>query len=139
MHSTLRLGLYGVQFTMKSHRTAFCTSPAPYEWFRMPQGAASASGCFRRSVKRVTKGLDHVVMYLDVAITFNASPTSHIRTQREFYSFLRTHDLKLSPGKARLGATELGSPERSILPAGLNADTNKVREITEPPMPTNPA
>ena len=70
-------------------------------------------------------------------LSFDASPLEHVRTLREFLSRLRKHDLKLSPSKARLGATELDFLGHSISPAGLHPDTNKVRAMTEMPMPTN--
>ena len=76
-------------------------------------------------------------MYLDDAIDFDVSPLEHVRTLRESLSRLRKHDLKLSPSKARLGATELDFVGHSISPAGLHPDTNKVRAMTEMPMPTN--
>ena len=77
-----------------------------YEVLRTPQGAATAPGCFQRLMQRVTDGLEHVLMYLDDAIVFDASPLEHVRALREFLSRLRKHDLKLSPSKPRLGATE---------------------------------
>ena len=58
-------------------------------------------------MQRVTAGLEHVLMYLDDAMAFDASPLEHVRTLREFLSRLRKHDLKSSPSKAFLGATEL--------------------------------
>ena len=88
-------------------------------------------------MQRVADGLEHVIMYLDDAIAFDASPKTHVRTLREFLSRLRTHDLKLSPSKARLGATELDFLGHSISPAGLHPDTNKVRAMIDMPMPTN--
>ena len=74
---------------------------------------------------------------LDDTIAFDASPLEHVHTSREFPSRLRKHDLQLSPSKARLGATELDFLGHSIYPAGLHPDTNKVRAMTEMPMPTN--
>ena len=67
-------------------------------------------------MQRVTDGLEHVIMYLDDAIAFDASPKTHISTLREFLARLRKHDLKLSPSKARLGATELDFLGHSISP-----------------------
>ena len=85
----------------------------------MPQGAATAPGCFQRLMQRVTNGLEHVLMYLDDAIAFDASPLEHVRTLREFFSRFRKHDLKLSPSKARLGATELDLFRTLIFTSGF--------------------
>ncbi|CAM9575887.1 unnamed protein product, partial [Sphacelaria rigidula] len=117
--------------------TASCTSSGLYEWLRMPQGAATAPGCFQCLMQRVTEGLEHIIMYLDDVIAFDASPTAHTRTLREFPSRLRTRDLKLSPSKARLGAADLDFLGHSISPAGLHPDTNKAKAMTDLPMPTN--
>ena len=76
--------------------TAFCTSSGLYEWLHMPQGAATAPGCPQRLMQRVTDGLEHVFMYSDDAIAFDASPLEHIRTLRNFLSRLRKHDLKFT-------------------------------------------
>lgn len=51
-------------------------------------------------------------------------------------SRLRTHDLKLSPSKTRLGVTDLDSLGPSTSSAGLHPDS-KARAMTELPMPTN--
>lgn len=70
-------------------------------------------------------------------MAFNASLKTHVCTLHEFSPPLRTHDLKLSLPKARLGATELGFLGQSIYPAGLHPDTNKVRVMTDMPMPAD--
>ncbi|CAM9522650.1 unnamed protein product [Sphacelaria rigidula] len=106
----------------------------------MPQGATDT---FYDYIKRLILATlartnpSHIIMCLDDAIAFDASPIAHIRTLRQFLSRLRIHDLKLSPSKPRLGATDLDFLGHSIPPAGLHPDTNKVEEMTDFPMPTN--
>ena len=93
---------------------------------------------FNASCNVLLMVLNMLSCILDDAIAFDASPKTHVRTLREFLSRLRTHDLKLSPSKARLGATELDFLGHSISPAGLHPDTtNKVRAMTDMHMPTN--
>lgn len=58
-------------------------------------------------MQRVAEGVEHVIMYLDNAITFDVSPIAYVCPLREFRSRLRAHHLKVSVPKARLGATKL--------------------------------
>ncbi|CAM9662878.1 unnamed protein product [Sphacelaria rigidula] len=67
----------------------FCTPSGLYEWLRMPQGAATAPGCLHRLMQRVTDGLEHLIMYLDDAIAFDASLKALLRTLRKLLSRLR--------------------------------------------------
>lgn len=117
--------------------TAFCTPSGLYDWLRMPQDAATVPGCFQRFMQRVTKGREHVIMYLDDGKDFDASLIAHARTLRKSRARLQMHYLSLPPSEARVGATASNFVGHSISSAVLHTDTNNVRAMAGMPMPTN--
>ena len=69
----------------------------------MPQGSSAAPGRF---VKVIIKVPDHVAVYLDDVIVFDADPSLHVANMKAFLLRLRKHNLKLSPSKATVDATD---------------------------------
>ena len=57
-------------------------------------------------INEVIKDLAQVTDNLDDVIGFDSDPTAHIKTIRAPYERLCEPNLKLSPSKARLGATD---------------------------------
>ena len=91
----------------------------------MPQGSSASPGWLVKVINDVTKGLEQVVAYLGGVMVFDSDPNAHIKTVRALFERLRTHTLKLSPSKARLGTTDddfLGHP---ISPAGARPNSEK--------------
>ena len=68
---------------------------------------------------------------------FDSDPTAHVQTIRFLFERLRKHNLKLSPSKARLGATDANFLGHSISPAGLRPNAEKVPALINMPMPTD--
>ena len=67
-------------------------------------------------INEVIKGLKQVAAYLDDVIVVDSDLVAHVRTIRSFFERLRKHNLKLSPSKARLGATDANFLGHSISP-----------------------
>ena len=74
---------------------------------------------------------------LDDVIVFDFDPVAHVRTIRSLFERLRKHNLKLSPSKVRLGATDANVLGHYIFPAGLRPNAEKVSALTDMPMPTD--
>ncbi|CAB1101076.1 unnamed protein product [Ectocarpus sp. CCAP 1310/34] len=70
-------------------------------------------------------------------ICFDEEPLGHVLNLIEFFKRLRQYNLKLSPGKARVGATHANFLDHTISPAGVSPDGVKVRALTHMPPPTN--
>ena len=102
----------------------------------MPQGSSASPGWFVKVIKELIKDLKQVAAYLDV-IVFDSDPIAHIETIRSLFERLREHNLKLSPSKARLGATDANFLGHSISPAGLRPNAEKVSALINMPMPTD--
>ena len=101
----------------------------------MPQGSSASPGWFVKVINEVTKGLEQVAAYLDDVIVFDSDPWTHVKTIRALLERLRKHNLKLSPSKARLGATDADFLGHSISPAGVRPNADKVSALTLMPMP----
>ncbi|CAB1121588.1 unnamed protein product [Ectocarpus sp. CCAP 1310/34] len=117
--------------------TAFCTPTQLFEWLRMPQGANASPSWFVKVINRVVHGLERVLAYLDDVICFDEEPLGHVLNLIEFFKRLRQYNLKLSPGKGRVGATHANFLGHTISLAGVSPDGVKVRALTHMPPPTN--
>ena len=85
--------------------TAFCTPTRLFEWLVMPQGSSGAPGWFVKVINEAIKSLATVAAYLDDVIVFDPDPSAHVLTITRLFKQLRKHNLKLSPSKAKIGAT----------------------------------
>ena len=115
--------------------TAFCAPTGLYAWLVIPRGSSALPGWFMKVVNEVTKGLAQVVAYLDDVIVFDPDPSAHAKTIRALFERLRKHIIKLSPSKARLGATDADFLGHSISSAGVRPNAGKVSVLTLMPMP----
>ena len=67
-------------------------------------------------IDEAIQGMGQVAAYLDDVIVFDFDPTAHVKTIRALFESLRKRNLKLSPSKARLGATDAIFLGHSIRP-----------------------
>ena len=117
--------------------TAFCTPTGLYECLAMPQGSSASLGWFVKVIHEVIKGLAEVAAHLDVVIVLDSDPTAHVKTVRALFERLRKHNLKLSPSKARLGATDATFLGHSISPASIRPNADKASAMIKMTMPKN--
>ena len=115
--------------------TAFCTPMQLFEWLVMPQGSNAAPGCFDKVINEVTRGLDRVVAYLDDVIVFDTDPSDHIFTVLTFSLRPRQYNFRLSPSKARLGATKANFLGHATSPASVSPNADTVTGLTDMPTP----
>ena len=108
--------------------TSFCTPTGLYEWLVMPQGSSASPVWFVKVINEVIKGLEQVAAYLNDVIVFDSDPTAHVKTMRTLFERLRTHYLKISPSKARLGATDAALLGHSISPTGVRPHAEKAKQ-----------
>ena len=101
----------------------------------MPQGSSATPGWFVKVINEVIKGLDRVAAYLDDVIVFDADSSLHVANMIFFFLRLRQHNLKLSPSKATIGATDANFLSHIISPAGVMPNAQKVEALTKMPMP----
>ena len=101
----------------------------------MPQGSSAAPGWFVKVINEVIKGLANVAAYLDDVIVFDPDPAAHVLNITELFKRLRKHNLKLSPSKAKIGATDADFLGHTISPAGIRPNASKVAALMSMPMP----
>ncbi|CAB1096864.1 unnamed protein product [Ectocarpus sp. CCAP 1310/34] len=126
------------QFTV--HRdtiplNAFVTSSGLFEWLKMPQGSSAALRWFCNVVNEVIKNFRGVASYLDDLIVFDDTPATHVGTMHALFERLRTHNLKLTPPKATIGASKADFLGHTISPDGVRLNGAKVSALTKLPMP----
>ena len=83
------------------------------------------------------KGLAQVAAYLDDVIVFDSHATAHVKKIQALFERLRIHNLKLSPSKACLRATDTKFLGHSILPAGIRPNAENVSALMKMPMLKN--
>ena len=103
----------------------------------MPQGSSAAPGWFVKVINEIIKDLANVAAYLDDVIVFDSDPPAHILTIAGLFKKLRKHNLKLSPSKAKIGATDADFLGHTISPAGIRPNVSKVAALTKMPMPSD--
>ena len=97
---------------------------------------APGQQCFARVVRQgYQRGYNELGTYLDDVIVFDSDPTAHLENMRALFESLRRHNLKFSPSKARLGATDADFVGNSISPDGVRPDADKISALTKMPMP----
>ena len=117
--------------------TAFCTSTRLFEWLVMPQGSNAAPGWFVKVISEVIKDLERVAAYLDDVIVFDPDPTAHDANIHPLSERLRKYNLKLSPAKTKLGATDADFLGHAISFSGVGRNADKVATLTKMLMPKN--
>ena len=127
---------------IKAHKstvpfTAFYTPTGLYKWPVMPQGSSASPGWYVKMINEVIKDLNQVAAYLHAIVVLVFNPIVHIQTIRSLFGHLRKHTLKLSPSKARLGATDANFLGHSFSPAVLRLNAQKVSALINIPMPAD--
>ena len=90
---------------------------------------------FGKVINKVIKGLEQVAAYLDDVKVFDSEPTAHVKTIRALFELLHKHNLKLTPSKADLGATDADFLDDFISPAGVRPNAKKASALIKMAMP----
>ena len=91
----------------------------------MPDGSSAAPGWFVKVINVVIKGLYRVTAYLDDVIVFHADPSLHVANMKDSFLCLRKHDLKFSPSKPTIGATDAYFLGHTVSPADIMPNAQK--------------
>jgi len=121
-------------------RTAFSTKQGYWEYQRLPFGLKTAPATFQRMMNSVLSGLTgtRCFVYLDGIVIYAKSLADHNTRLRELLERLRTHKLKLQPGKCEFLRKEVNYLGHQITEAGVRPDPQKVVAIEQFPTSTNP-
>ena len=83
------------------------------------------------------KDLANVAGYLDEVIVFDPDSSAHVLIITGLSNQLRKQNLKLSPSKVKISATDADFLGHTISPAGIRPDPSKVAALTRMPMPSD--
>lgn len=111
----------------------FRSNEPPRVTRRAPKGGTAPPGWSIKAIHEAIKGVGKVAGYLDDVIRFDSDLSAHGKTMRAFFERLRKHDTKLSPPRARLGATGADFQEHSVSPGGVRPNAKKVSPLTLTP------
>jgi len=121
-------------------KTPFSTKQGHWEYQRLPFGLKTAPATFQKLMNSVLSGLTgtRCFVYLDDIVIYAKSLADHNNRVREVLERLRTHKLKLQPGKCEFLRKEVNYLGHQITETGVRPDPQKAVAIEQFPTPTNP-
>lgn len=132
----LASGYYQIEMDEESiSKTAFSCEKGHYEFVRMPMGIKNAPSSFQRTMDNVLRGVENVLVYLDDIIVYSTSLEEHLVTLKKVFERLRESRLKIQLDKTEFLCKEVGFLGHIVTPQGVKPNPNKIRAITEYPIP----
>ena len=142
MFSTLdlRKAYWQVRLSEESREiTSFMAAGKVYQFKRLPFGLASAPEAYQRVMSIVCEGLSGVLNYFDDVVVYGSTPEEHWENLRAILNTLQASGLRLNAKKCVMGVSELKFVGHIISADGVRADPEKVKAITEAPVPQDQA
>ena len=118
-------------------KTAFSTPFGHYEFNVMPFGLTNAPPTFQRLMDCVLAGLspEQCLIYLDDIIVFSQTFQGHLQRLSNVLQQLRKAGLKLRVCKCHYAGTEVHFLGHVVSAAGISPDTEKIRAVSDFPVP----
>lgn len=122
-----------------TEKTAFSTDRGHFEFLRVPFGLKGAPATFQRLMNAVLAGLTGLkaFVYLDDIIIYALSIADHSEKLKAVFERLRTFNLKLQPSKCAFMRKEVNYLGHVITDQGVKPNPQKIKCVTEFPIPTN--
>ena len=120
-------------------KTAFSTPEGHFEFIVMPFGLTNAPATFQRLVGCVLAGLvgEQCLIYLDDIIVFSATFKDHLVRLSGVFQALNNAGLQLKPCKCHFALKEVRYLGHVVSRAGIRPDDDKVKVVSEYPVPRN--
>lgn len=120
-------------------KSAFICRNGLYEFVRMPFGLCNAPATMQRLMDSVLAGLkwQFCLVYLDDIVVFSPSFDQHIQDLRAVFDRLRNAQLSVNLKKCKFASNKISFLGYVISPEGLHTDPEKIRAVSEFPIPTN--
>lgn len=118
-------------------KTAFKTRYGHFEYMVMPFGLANAPATFQAYINRALGGLvDSIcVVYLDDILIYSRNTDAHVEHVKRVLECLRQWSLYANPLKCEFHTDSVEFLGYIVTPNGVVMDANRVRTISEWPLP----
>ena len=136
----LRSGYWQVELDKESsEKTAFVTRKGIYKFNVLAFGLSNAPAIFQRLMDLVLLGLNWQIClaFLDDVIVMSSTFEQHLERLRQVFERFRGANLKLNAGKCHLMQERVKFLGSIVSKDGIAPDPEKVRAVTEWPVPTD--
>ena len=117
--------------------TTFQTCHGRFRWLRLPFGTCVSSEIFQKRLQEALGDLKGLIVVADDIVIYGKTQDEHDANLRRFLERCREIGIKLNRSKFQTGLNSIDFLGHRITQSGLEADPEKVRAITEMPVPTN--
>ena len=120
-------------------KTAFTTPMGLYEYTKMPYGLCNSPAIFQRLMHIVFREEmnENVLNFLDDIIIYSSTIEEHSERLALVFQRLASHGLKIEPTKCYLFQKSVSYLGQIISDQGISADPEKVKAVSEWPIPEN--
>ena len=136
----LRSGYWNMKLDpMTSHKTAFSTHEAHYEFLRLPFGMKNAGFNFQQLMHTVLKKIlyKYCLAYLDDVLIFSNTMKEHMEHLTEIFDRFREAKLKLNGKKCQFAKSEVLYLGFILSKDGIRTDESKIEAVRTFPRPTS--
>ena len=117
------------------NKTAVTTPFGNFVFVSMPFGLRNAAQTFQRFMDEVTRGLDFVYVYIDDIIVFSKDDDEHLLHLETLFKRLHDYGIAINAGKSHFVRTQVDFLGFSVSPEGIAPLPEKVKVISDYPMP----
>ena len=112
------------------------TSKGLYKYKRLPFGVASAPAVFQRTMETTLQGIPMVCVYLDDILISGKTDQEHLANLNEVLTRLEAAGLRLKKEKCSFCESQVTYLGHIISAEGLKPSPNKLRAVSELPVPS---
>lgn len=117
------------------YKTAITTPFGLFEFTRMSFGLRNAAQSFQRFINEVLTGLDFIFVYLDDILISSKDEQQHLKHLEILFKRLSQYGINIKPSKCIFGVEKLTFLGHEISSQGILPSTERVKVITEYPLP----
>ena len=118
-------------------KTAVITPFGLFEFLKMPYGMKNAGATFQRQMDSIFANVPNVCVYLDDILISSATAEQHTKDLNTVLSLLSDNNLRLAIGKCEFYKTSLNYLGYEVSPDGIRPPSDRVKVISDYPLPEN--
>ncbi|GFO04002.1 Zinc finger protein [Plakobranchus ocellatus] len=116
-------------------KTVFVTMDCHYEFLRMPFGMINSGATLTRAVKKLLRGMDNVVDYIDDLLIHTEIWEAHVKTLSELFKRLQETNFTVGPVKCLLGSRTVDFLGHSLARGSIGLQDENVEKVSNAPRP----